>query len=438
MKLVWSDLKLKKKGSNQSLFKQNKMIHYTNNKPFVEGVSLEDIAKAQTTPFYVYSQTKITSTFEQLKNTLDSEIFYAVKANSNQSIIKLLASLGAGADVVSIGELERAILAGVDPQKIIFEGIGKTKQDITFAIEKNIRLINIESIDELERVNEVAVHQNKKINIGIRLNPNIDGQTLDKISTGKKTDKFGIDTDKLNELFKVLEVAKNVNLIGISCHVGSQIFNINVFAEIFHKMKANAQIFLDKGYMIKHVDLGGGLGVNYSQDQEILNLALIKNEMNKCYVDVPYKLSFEPGRYLVANAGILVTTVITIKNNGGINYLITDAGMHTLIRPALYKAHHEIESISGNTEKPTDYTIAGPICESSDIFGKNISLPQQKIGNLIIIKDTGAYGKVMASNYNSRGLPKEILVKDNNFFVIHKPLSTKDFIDQDRIPDWLI
>ena len=414
------------------------MIHYTNNKSFVEGVSLEDIAKAQTTPFYVYSQTKITSTFEQLKNTLDSEIFYAVKANSNQSIIKLLASLGAGADVVSIGELERAILAGVDPQKIIFEGIGKTKQDITFAIEKNIRLINIESIDELERVNEVAVHQNKKINIGIRLNPNIDGQTLDKISTGKKTDKFGIDTDKLNELFKVLGVAKNVNLIGISCHVGSQIFNINVFAEIFHKMKANAQIFLDKGYMIKHVDLGGGLGVNYSQDQEILNLALIKNEMNKCYVDVPYKLSFEPGRYLVANAGILVTTVITIKNNGGINYLITDAGMHTLIRPALYKAHHEIESIRGNTEKPTDYTIAGPICESSDIFGKNISLPKQQIGNLIIIKDTGAYGKVMASNYNSRGLPKEILVKDNNFFVIHKPLSTKDFIDQDRIPDWLI
>ena len=414
------------------------MIHYTNNKPFVESVSLEDIAKAQTTPFYVYSQTKITSTFEQLKNTLDSEIFYAVKANSNQSIIKLLASLGAGADVVSIGELERAILAGVDPQKIIFEGIGKTKQDITFAIEKNIRLINIESIDELERVNEVAVHQNKKINIGIRLNPNIDGQTLDKISTGKKTDKFGIDTDKLNELFKVLEVSKNVNLIGISCHVGSQIFNINVFAEIFHKMKANAQIFLDKGYMIKHVDLGGGLGVNYSQDQEILNLALIKNEMNKCYIDVPYKLSFEPGRYLVANAGILVTTVITIKNNGGINYLITDAGMHTLIRPALYKAHHEIESISGNTEKPTDYTIAGPICESSDIFGKNISLPQQQIGNLIIIKDTGAYGKVMASNYNSRGLPKEILVKDNNFFVIHKPLSTKDFIDQDRVPDWFI
>ena len=262
------------------------MIHYNNNRPFVEGVSLEDIAKAQTTPFYVYSQTKITNTFEKLKNSLDSEIFYAVKANSNQSIIKLMASLGAGADVVSVGELERAILADVEPQKIIFEGIGKTKQDITFAIEKNIRLINIESIDELERVNEVALNQNKKINIGIRLNPNIDGQTLDKISTGKKTDKFGIDTEKLNELFQSLDVSKNVNLIGISCHVGSQIFNINVFAEIFQKMKVNAQIFLDKGYTIKHVDLGGGFGVNYSHDQEILDLELVKNEMNKYYVDL--------------------------------------------------------------------------------------------------------------------------------------------------------
>ena len=413
------------------------MIHYNNNRPFVEGVSLESIYKAQATPFYIYSQSKITNTFEQLKNALNSEIFYAIKANSNQAIIKLMAYLGAGADVVSVGELERAILAGVEPQKIIFEGIGKTKQDIAFAIEKNIRLINIESIDELERVNEVGLHQNKKINIGVRLNPNIDGQTLDKISTGKKTDKFGIDTDKLDEIFQVLKVSKNVNLIGISCHVGSQIFNIDVFAEIFQKMKTNAQIFLDKGYTIKHVDLGGGLGVNYHQDQDVLNLQLIKKEIDKYYIDVPYKLSFEPGRYLVANAGILVTSVITIKNNGGINYLITDAGMNTLIRPALYQAHHEIEVVKNNKTKKVVYTIAGPICESSDIFRKNIRLPQQKVGNLIIIKDTGAYGKVMASNYNSRGIPLEILVNKTNFFVIHKPLSRKEFIDQDHIPEWL-
>ena len=413
------------------------MIKYNDNRPFVEGVSVEDMAATQATPFYVYSQSKITETYHQLANTLKSEIFYAVKANSNQAIIKLIATLGAGADVVSVGELERAISAGVNPAKIIFEGVGKTKKDIIYAIEKNIRLINIESIDELQRIDSVAIKQNKKINIGIRLNPNIDGQTLDKISTGKKTDKFGIDTDKLNEIFQVLEVSKNVNLIGVSCHVGSQIFNIDVFSEIFQKMKANAQIFIDKGYLIKHVDLGGGLGVNYHQDQEVLNLQLIKNEIDKYFNDVSYKLSFEPGRYLVANAGILVSSIITIKNNGGINFLITDAGMHTLIRPALYQAHHEIETVNKNNDQFINYTIAGPICESSDILAKNISLSRQKIGNLIMIKDTGAYGKVMASNYNTRGLPAEILVNNNKFFVIHKPLSSKEFINQDHIPEWL-
>ena len=413
------------------------MIQYNDKRPFVEGVSIKDIAGAQATPFYVYSQSKITSTYHKLANALKSEIFYAVKANSNQAIIKLMATLGAGADVVSVGELERVLSAGINPKKIIFEGIGKTKKDIAFAIEKNIRLINIESIDELQRIDAVALRQNKKINIGIRLNPNIDGQTLDKISTGKKTDKFGIDTDKLDDIFQVLKMSKNVNLIGVSCHVGSQIFNINVFSEIFQKMKTNAQIFIDKGHAIKHVDLGGGLGVKYNQDQEVLNLQLIKNEMDKYFSDVSYKLSFEPGRYLVANAGILVTSIITIKNNGGVNFLITDAGMHTLIRPALYKAHHEIEVVDKKSDDLIKYTIAGPICESSDIFAKNISLSPQKVGNLVIIKDAGAYGKVMASNYNSRGLPAEILVNNDNFFVIHQPLSTKEFIDQDHIPEWL-
>ena len=403
----------------------------------MEGVSLQDIAKTQATPFYVYSQSKIINNFQQLERVFGSEIFYAVKANSNQAIIKLMSNLGAGADVVSLGELERAIMAGVEPKKIIFEGVGKTKTDIAFAIEKNIRMINIESIDELQRVNAVALNQNKKVDIGIRLNPNIDGQTLDKISTGKKTDKFGIDTEKLNEIFQAIEIAENINLIGISCHVGSQIFNINVFSEIFQKMKTNAKIFSEKGYNITHVDLGGGLGVNYHKDQEILNLEMIKKEIDKYYNDAPYKLSFEPGRYLVANAGILVTSVITIKNNGGINYLITDAGMNSLIRPALYKGYHEIEPVNRDNEKLINYTVAGPICESSDIFEKNVNMPAQQVGNLIIIKDTGAYGKVMSSNYNTRGFPAEILINKNDFFVIHQPLSTKELVDQDDIPEWL-
>lgn len=413
------------------------MIYYHNKKTFIEGVSIEEIAKFHATPFYVYSQNKIEDIFKKLESALKTEIFYAVKANSNQAIIKLMTTLGAGADVVSVGELERAIVAGVDPKKIIFEGIGKTNKDISFAISRNIRLINVESIDELQRINSIALKQNKIVDIGLRLNPNIDGQTIDKISTGKKTDKFGIDTEKLANIFQVLEVSKNVNLIGISCHVGSQIFNINVFSEIFKKMKKNAQLFINKGYLIKHVDLGGGLGVTYQQNKEVLKLELVKSEMDKCFKNVAYQLSFEPGRYLVANAGILVTSVVTIKNNGGINFLITDAGMHSLIRPALYQAHHDIEAVDKSNSELINYTVAGPICESSDIFDKNISLPKQKVGNIIIIKDTGAYGKVMASNYNSRGLPIEILVNNNIFFKIHQPLTTKEFIRQDTIPEWL-
>ena len=413
------------------------MINYQNNKPFVEGVAIEDIASSHATPMYVYSQTKIEEKYNELKNALNAEIFYAVKANSNQAIIRLMSTLGAGADVVSVGELERAITAGINPKKIIFEGIGKSKEDISFAISNNIRLINVESIDEIQRINNVAQEHNKCVDIGIRLNPNIDGQTIDKISTGKKTDKFGIDTDKLQDMFQSLENAKNINLIGISCHVGSQIFNIKVFSEIFMKMKINVQVFLDKGYRIKHVDLGGGLGVTYQDKDDEINLELIKLELDKCFENVPYQLSFEPGRYLVANAGILITSVMTIKNNGGINFLITDAGMHSLIRPALYQAHHDIEVVDKSNSELVTYSVAGPICESSDILNKNITLPKQKVGNLLIIKDTGAYGKVMASNYNSRGLPIEILVNNNVFQKIHQPLTSREFINQDIIPKWL-
>ncbi len=413
------------------------MINFQNNKPFVEGVAIEDIVASHPTPLYIYSQKKIEDRYKKLKNALNAEIFYAVKANSNQAIIKLMSRLEAGADVVSVGELERAIKAGMDPKKIIFEGIGKTNKDISFAINNNIRLVNVESIDEIQRIDNVARKNNNIVDIGIRLNPNIDGQTIDKISTGKKTDKFGIDTDKLQDIFQVLENAKNINLVGISCHVGSQIFNIKVFSEIFMKMKTNVQVFLDKGYRIKHVDLGGGLGVTYQDKDDEINLELIKLELDKCFENVPYQLSFEPGRYLVANAGILITSVLSIKNNGGINFLITDAGMHSLIRPALYQAHHDIEVVDKSNSELITYSVAGPICESSDILDKNIVLPKQKVGNLLIIKDTGAYGKVMASNYNSRGLPIEILVNNNIFGKIHQPLTSKEFINQDIIPEWL-
>ena len=413
------------------------MLQYRNNQPYIEGVAVNDIIKTYVTPFYVYSQKTISKTYKELQEALNAEIFYAVKANSNQAIIKLMRSLGAGADVVSIGELKRSLNAGVESQKIIFEGAGKSIEDILFAIEQNIRLINIESLEELNQISSIANSINKQINIGIRLNPNIDSKTSDQISTGKKTDKFGIDIDELANLISSIKHTSNLSLKGISCHIGSQIYNMNIFEKIFNVMKNAAYRFLQEGISIQHLDLGGGIGVQYESTDPILNLEDLKKLIASYFSNVPYTISFEPGRYLIAKAGYLITKIITTKQNGGVNYLIADAGMNTLIRPSLYKATHKIEAINCLSSTKTEYTIAGPICESSDILAKNVVLPQQNRDDYLIIHDAGAYGAVMASNYNSRGLPTEILVNDSSFAVIYKPQTIEENMDQDIIPSWL-
>ncbi len=413
------------------------MIIYKNKKPYIEGVSIDDIIQLHQTPMYVYSQQCISNNYINLKKNLNAEIFYALKANSNQAIIKLMNSLGAGADAVSLGELKKALNVGINPKKIIFEGVAKTKEDILFAIENNIRLINIESVEELEKINSIGSFLNKVVDVGIRINPNIDGKMLDKISTGKNTDKFGISISNFKNFIHSIKESKNLNFIGISCHVGSQILDLNIFKQIFEYMKNISKEFLREGINIKHLDLGGGLGVQYKIGDPELQLQKLGELFSSIFIDMPYSLSFEPGRYLVANAGVIISKIITTKNNGGINYLITDAGMNTFIRPSLYNAEHKIEALNSSSESKIKYTVAGPICESSDIILKNIILPKQTSGNYLIIKDVGAYGSVMASNYNSRGLPVEILVCDSNLAVIHKPLTMQEIIDQDNIPSWL-
>ena len=413
------------------------MLNFKNKAPYVEGVALEDIDKVQKTPYYIYSQAKISDSYNKLKDAVDSKIYFAVKSNSNQAILKLMNNLGAGADVVSIGELKRSLEAGIISSKIVYEGVGKSKEDLIFAINANIKQINIESLEEIDLIDQISRSLQKKINVGIRLNPNIDSKSIDKISTGKNTDKFGISIEDINTIENFLNSSKNLNLISISCHIGSQINEIEVFENVFKIMKEAAKQFIEKGFKIESVDLGGGMGVKYNADDKVLDLDLLKKEIKKYFSDVPYEISFEPGRYLLANAGILVTSIITTKINGGINYLITDAGMHSLIRPALYNSYHSIEVFKKNKLKECKYTIAGPICESSDIFAKNILLPEQKTGNKLIIRDVGAYGAVMASNYNSRGLPAEILVNKEAFSIIHKPKTIEEYIQLDLIPNWL-
>ena len=413
------------------------MLTYKNNDPYIEGASLYDLVKVCETPFYVYSQEKIINQVNKTKDILGKNIFYSIKSNSNQAILKLMNSLDIGADVVSVGELKRALEAGFDPNKIIFEGVGKSEQDLLYAMHKNIRLINTESLEEIKLLDNLANEKNKIVDIGVRLNPDVDGETLSKISTGKKTDKFGIEFDNIDKIIKLVKSCKSLNLIGISCHIGSQISKIEAYKNTFSQMKMAADKFIESGINIKHVDLGGGFHVKYEESDPDFNIEMVKEELDNCFTQTNYELSFEPGRYLIAEAGFTVTSIVTIKNNGGINYLIVDAGMNTLIRPAMYGAHHEILAIDVKSEEFMDYSIAGPICESSDVFLKNIKLAKQKIGNLLVIKNTGAYGKVMSSNYNSRPLPSEILVHNDNYAIIYSPEKIEKTIEADIIPSWL-
>ena len=413
------------------------MLEFKNKIPFIEDISLNDVIKVCQTPFYMYSQEMISQKVETTKKILGENIFFSVKSNSNQAILKLMQSLNIGADVVSIGELKRALSAGFPPNKIIFEGVGKSKEDLVYAIQQDIRLINTESLEEIKLLQKLASEKKQTVDIGVRLNPNIDGGTISKISTGKKTDKFGIQIEEIENIVNLLSSCSNLNLIGVSCHIGSQISNIDAYKNTFTEMKKAADKFLSLGINIKHVDLGGGFHVQYHKNDPKFKIENVKRELDECFNKSSYQLSFEPGRYLIAEAGILVTSIINTKKNGGINYLIVDAGMNTLVRPAMYNAYHDIEAINKKTGNSITYTIAGPICESSDIFIKNILLSEQSIGDILVIKNTGAYGKVMSSTYNTRSLPSEVLVNGENFAIIYSPDKIEKNIEEDIIPSWL-
>ena len=412
------------------------ILNFDKNLPFVEGVSLNEIILNVDTPFYLYSQKSISDSYNKLKKSLNAKIFFAVKANSNQSIISIMKSLGAGADVVSGGELKRALTAGVNPNNIIFEGVGKSVDDIKYAIDKNIRQINIESLDELLIINNIANSLSKKANIGIRVNPDINAETLDKITTGRKTDKFGITENLIPEVCEQIKKMQNVNFKGISSHIGSQIHNLKIFEEVFKKINKISNIIESCGLSFKFLDLGGGFGVNYKEEKEF-DLENFSNLIKKYYDNTKYEISFEPGRYLVAKSGILITKILNKKTNGSKNYLITDAGMQTFLRPSLYNAFHKIIPISKENNGKKNYTIAGPICESSDILAKDIEMPNQDIGNYLAICDVGAYGFVMASNYNSISLPAEVLINNNNYSIIRKKEKISSVIEKDIVPNWL-
>jgi len=409
---------------------------------FAEQVSLEKIAKEVGTPVYVYS----TATFQRHYRVyadafkgLDTLICYALKANSNQAVLTTLAREGAGADVVSIGELKRALAAGIPAEKIVFSGVGKTHSEMAFSLKSDIKQFNIESEAELELLNKVAGEVGKIAPVSVRVNPDVDAKTHEKISTGKSENKFGIPWHRASSVYARISELPNVKGVGVDLHIGSQLTDLEPFKLAFSKVIDLIKNLRASGHDITHIDLGGGLGIPYvagaaapptPQSYGTMVLELLG--------DLDISIIVEPGRLIAGNAGILLSEVIYEKTNDNKCFYIIDAAMNDLIRPAMYDAHHEIIPI---TEPVEDKTVVvdfvGPICESSDVFAKNRTTPPLKNGDLVAIKSAGAYSAVMASTYNSRPLVPEVLVSGERYAVVRKRQSIEELISLDSIPAWL-
>ena len=392
-------------------------------------INFKELANKYQTPYYVYDFDHITEQYTELKEAFKARkslVAYAVKANSNLSVIKHLANLGAGADCVSIGEVKRALKVGIAPYKIIFSGVGKIDDEIRQALELDILMINVESAAELDRVEAIAKELNKTARISIRVNPNIDPQTHPYISTGLHENKFGVDIDTAKRMYIQCKNSDNLDSVGIHCHIGSQLTqlepikeSVKIVADLVRNLKA---INIDLSFM----DIGGGLGIVYD-DEKLIDT----NEYAQSVLETMFGLDItvvcEPGRFMVGNSGIFITKVLYEKINGNKRFVIVDGAMNDLIRPSLYNAHHKIEVLNDNTEK-SDCNLVGPICESGDFFAKNIDLPATSHNDLVAIYSAGAYCFTMASNYNTRGRVAEIAIENGKDRLIRKRETFEDII----------
>ena len=413
---------------------------YCDGQLFAEDVAIADIASNIGTPFYCYSTSALIRHYETMASALASvkgRICYAVKANSNQAVIRTFAKLGAGADVVSEGEARRAFAAGIPATKIVYSGVGKTREEIRFAISNNIGQFNVESVGELCVLNEVAVELSKTAKAVFRVNPNVDAQTHDKISTGRKEDKFGIDIDLIPDVYRRAAALPGIEPVGLAVHIGSQLTTLDPFREAFTRVGLMVKILRDAGHTVSRLDLGGGLGIVYDGEEPPepeAYAAVVADSLGKLDVE----LTFEPGRVLVGNAGILVTSVIQIKETKTKRFVVVDAAMNDLIRPTLYDAFHAVAPVNeDNSNDKQTVEIVGPVCETGDILAKNVQLPTLYENDLLYFKSAGAYGAVMASSYNSRLLIPEVMVNHADFSLIRSRPSFDDLLSLDHIPKWL-
>jgi diaminopimelate decarboxylase len=367
---------------------------------------IQNIEKKQT-PFYVYDMALLKKTLEAIKQHAPENyhIHYALKANSNPKILELIRSYGFGADCVSGNEVKRSVECGFKPEDIVFAGVGKSDTEINYALDQNIFCFNVESTAELSVINDLAGAKGKKASVALRINPNVDAHTHKYITTGLEENKFGINPYEFETVLSLIKTLDNIELIGLHFHIGSQITSLTPFKNLCLRVNEINQWFIEKGYLLPNINLGGGLGINYSEpDLEPVVDFKSYFEVFKQFLEIKptQKVHFELGRAIVAQCGTLISKVLYIKNGINTNFAILDAGMTELIRPALYQAYHKIENISSNSEKQLKYDVVGPICESSDCFGKAVMLPETSRGNLIAIRSAGAYGEVMSSAYNLR------------------------------------
>ena len=402
---------------------------YKKNKLIIDGIDAGLLARKFDTPIYCYSQKKIKENILNFKHhfkKIDPLICYAVKANTNINILKEIKNYNLGADVVSIGELMKALKAGIKPHKIVFSGVGKTNTEIEYAIAKNILLINAESKSEILEIEKIAKRKKKVVNIGIRLNPNTDAQTISQISTGKKENKFGVDKKKFLQLVNYLKNSKYLNLKCLSVHIGSQILNHKPYQNM---LKVVDKIIKKSNHNFEYIDLGGGMGIDYAHNNSTLNLKKYSQDIKKILKKNNSKIIFEPGRSIIGNAAILITKIIYIKEGYKKDFVILDAAMNDLMRPALYGAQHKfVPSKKINKISKKSYEFVGPICESTDKFSSVKKFQKLTEKDLIAICDVGAYGTSLASNYNVRPKPIEILIKGSKIQVIKKRQKLSELI----------
>ncbi len=404
-------------------------MKYINNKLYIERVNFQNIANKFGTPSYCYSYSKLKENINNFKDSFKSFsplICFAVKSNTNIKLIKEIKKFGLGADVVSMGELMMALKAGINPNKIVFSGVGKKSDEINFAIKKKILLINAESFSEIKEINRIAKLKRKKVRVGIRLNPNTDAKTLSQISTGKKENKFGVSKKNIFEIIKYCKNSKNIILKCLSVHIGSQILDHKPYQKM---LKVINQILNKVDHKFEFIDLGGGMGISYLEKNKKLDYKKYNNEIKKFLKKNKVKIIFEPGRSIIGNAGTLITRIIYIKESERKKFIILDAAMNDLMRPALYGAIHKtLPIIKSNKISKKIYEFVGPICESTDKFTTLKNFQKLKENDLIAICDVGAYGMSLSSNYNLRPKPIELLIKGSTIKIIRKRQKHKEFI----------